>query len=402
MAELPDDIETFEDRLGQITQRLQEANARIAALDRAAAEQRRQFEEEQSRAQATIRRLEARQRELTDANAQASALLTSSRSELEAQRSSTSWRITEPIRRCKHGLVWAKSTALRLAGSPAHPERPKPTADAAASAAAKRPATHPQPISTIGTQAEIAVILHLHYAELFDEISACIRNIPQPYHLYVSVTDRDSFERTAETIVASHPQSEIRPVENRGRDILPMLEVLPRIIAAYPYACKVHTKKSPHSSLGTQWRKDLLMQLLGSSEQIDAFLACFRALPELGLIGPDGHRLTDDRWWRQERDRVMDLARRMSVPQEHLELDFFAGSMFWFRPAALKPLAGLGLTAGDFPPENGQIEGTLANALERCFSMTTKTAGFRVTDTADAIVTARGLACTRHAPEPAA
>jgi hypothetical protein len=401
MTEQRDEREALEKQLGQVTQRLQEANARIAALDRAAGEQRRQFEEEQSRAQATIRRLKGCQRELMQANAQATALLASSRAELEAQRSSTSWRITEPIRRCKHGLLWVKSTALRLSGFAARSENPKPPAGAREPAAAKGRVTHPQPISSIRTPADIAVILHLHYTELFDEISACIRNVPQPYHLYVSVTDLDSFERIAQAIVASHPQSEIRPAENRGRDILPMLEVLPRIVATYPYACKVHTKKSLHSSLGTQWRKDLLMQLLGSPEQIEAFIACFRAFPDLGLIGPDGHRLTDDRWWRRERDRVMDLAQRMSVPQEHLELDFFAGSMFWFRPAALKPLAGLGLTAGDFPPENGQIEGTLANALERCFSMSAKTAGFRVTDAAHAIVAARSLAQAGRAPQPA-
>jgi hypothetical protein len=399
MTEQRDEREALEDRLGQVTQRLQEANERIAALDRAAGEQRRQFEEEQSRAQATIRWLESRQQELMQANAQATALLASGRAELEAQRSSTSWRITEPVRRCMHGLLWVKSTVLRLAGSTALPE--KRTAEAGEPAAMAKPVARAQTVSTIRTPADIAVILHLHYAELFDEISACIRNIPQPYHLYVSVTDLDSFERIAQAIVTSHPQSEIRPIENRGRDILPTLEVLPRIIAAYPYACKVHTKKSLHSSLGTQWRKDLLMQLLGSPEQIEAFLACFRAFPDLGLIGPDGHRLTDDRWWRQERDRVMDLAQRMSVPPEHLELDFFAGSMFWFRPAALKPLAGLGLTAGDFSPENGQIEGTLANALERCFSMSAKTAGFRVTDAAHAIVASRGLAQARRAPQPA-
>jgi lipopolysaccharide biosynthesis protein len=134
------------------------------------------------------------------------------------------------------------------------------------------------------------------------------------------------------------------------------------------------------------------LQLLGGPAQVDAFLACFRAFPDLGLIGPDGHRLTDDSWWRQERPRVTDLACLMSAPPQHLGLDFFAGSMFWFRPVALKPIADLGLTANDFLAEAGQIEGTLANALERCFSMSAKTAGFRVTDTAEAIVAARGLA----------
>jgi hypothetical protein len=390
VTELRDDIETLEARLAQVSQRLQEANARIAALDLTAAERQRRIEE----AQATIRWLESRQRELMEANARASALLASNRSELEAQRRSTSWRITGPMRLGKKMLLRMATPALKLAGFSPRP-RPLPQ-DLKQRAALERP----QPVSTIRTPADIAVILHLHYEELLDEISASIRNIPQPYHLYVSVTNHDSFERVTQKILSNHPQSEIRPVENRGRDILPMLEVLPQIIGNYSLACKVHTKKSPHSILGTQWRKNLLMQLLGSGEQVEAFLACFRAFPDLGLIGPDGYRLTDDRWWRQERPGVMDLARMMAVAREHLELDFFAGSMFWFRPLALKPVVDLCLTAEDFPAESGQIEGTLANALERCFSMSAKTAGFRVTDTAQAVVTGRGLARAKPAPQP--
>ena len=383
---------------------LLKADARRAAYRLAAAELEQVYREERQAAQATIDWLETRQRELQESNEDLTAEAAFYRSEFEKQRNSTSWRITAPLRLCKLAALWMVKTAARLAG---RTPRALPTAKAGMASAPEReeriservaslasPPHHrttPRAINTIRSPAEIAVILHLHYADLIDELSAAIGNIPEPYHLHVSVTDQDAYDEIAQKILADHPECAIRPVENRGRDILPLLGTLPQITGRYPFACKLHSKKSLHSPVGEQWRKDMLIQLLGGPGRVESFLACFRAYPELGLIGPDGFRLTENMWWREERPRAMELARIMSVQPPHLDLDFFAGSMFWFRPAALKPIVDLGLTAEDFPAEAGQMEGTLANALERCFSMSAKAAGFRVTDTAEAIVAARGL-----------
>jgi len=405
---LREELGTLQDQLRQGTQRLLEENARNAALELVAAELRRQHDEERSLARSAIERSENQQQVLMEGNAKAFALVASHCRELEALRNSTSWRITGPLRLGATALRATVASALRVAGSRRpfavsrrSQQRTRASEPAPDPVAAQLAIERPQSVSTIRASADIAVILHLHYAELFKEISAYIRNIPEPYHLYVSVTERKTFEGVAHDVISHHQESEIRLVDNRGRDILPMLDLLPKIVGKYSYACKIHTKKSVHSEVGEVWRKDLLSQLLGSRDRVEEFLACFRCFPDLGLIGPDGHRLTDAQWWRKERARVMGLASRMAVPQEHLGLDFFAGSMFWFRPAALKPLADLGLTGSDFEPESGQIEGTMANALERCFSMCAKTAGYRVTDSAEAVVAARGLVVSSQVLAPA-
>jgi hypothetical protein len=49
--------------------------------------------------------------------------------------------------------------------------------------------------------------------------------------------------------------------------------------------------------------------------------------------------------------------------------------MFWARTAALKPLLDLRLETDDFPPELGQLDGTLAHAIERLYYFACERAG---------------------------
>jgi lipopolysaccharide biosynthesis protein len=57
---------------------------------------------------------------------------------------------------------------------------------------------------------------------------------------------------------------------------------------------------------------------------------------------------------------------------------FFAGSMFWARVKALEPVRKLALRDDDFEPELGQVDGTLAHAMERVFAMAAQRAGFEI------------------------
>jgi lipopolysaccharide biosynthesis protein len=58
---------------------------------------------------------------------------------------------------------------------------------------------------------------------------------------------------------------------------------------------------------------------------------------------------------------------------------FVAGSMFWARLSALRPLLDAHLDESDFENEDGQVDGTMAHAIERIFACVSADAGYRMT-----------------------
>ena len=63
------------------------------------------------------------------------------------------------------------------------------------------------------------------------------------------------------------------------------------------------------------------------------------------------------------------------VPQGYF--DFPAGSMFWARGDALRPLFSAGITINDFNEEAGQTDGTFAHCLERLLALSGRKQGLQ-------------------------
>ena len=171
--------------------------------------------------------------------------------------------------------------------------------------------------------------------------------------------------------------------ENRGRDIRPFLLAMREIRSrGYEFACKIHTKRSPHAADGNRWRNSLLGSLLDDGDAIATAERRFSEQQELGLLVPAGSLVdlsttevnAGNRVWL---DKLLPRIGRADLVGSYRTL-FPAGSMYWFRVAALAGLDDLLLEGDEFELEVGQLDGTLAHALERLIVLYASIGGYGV------------------------
>lgn len=242
----------------------------------------------------------------------------------------------------------------------------------------------PDPVPLTAFDMRVGVMAHVFYPDLIEEFAATLAVVPVPYTLLVSVMDANA-EELARARFGQLPrvtQLIIKRVENRGRDIAPLLVTFHDEVLALDIVGHIHTKKSLYTgSEQEQWRQYLLGSLFGSPDRLGWILGMFQADPQLGMVYPEshegmplwGHTLLSN----AEACEV--VAGRMGISLDRQRyIDFPAGSMFWARVAALRPLYDLRLRLEEFPVEQGQIDGTLQHAVERLLATVVRYQGFRL------------------------
>lgn len=246
-------------------------------------------------------------------------------------------------------------------------------------------ASAPRPVASAavtgsGSAWRVLVIVHVFYPELWDELAAGIGRIPGDVDVVVTLV-RGRADQLADPVRARFPGADVRVVPNAGRDVLPLLEVLDRV-PGHDAVLKVHTKRSPHMRNGDAWRRELLDGLVGSTGQVQRILGLLATDGRIGVVAPADNVLGRE-FLGPNRDRVRALAQRGDRTFDTGRLWFPAGSMFWSRPEVLLPLADLRLTAEDFGPESGAVDGTLAHAVERYLGVLAASQGLAVIESPD-------------------
>lgn len=230
----------------------------------------------------------------------------------------------------------------------------------------------------------VAVLMHVHYPELVEELLGQLAHLPVEVDLLVT-----NSSGTPVTIDAAElptvRQVAVLDCANHGRDILPMVSVVNAgLLDPYALVLKIHTKHSTwradHAELsgsGEQWRGEFIGALLDSRENVEEILGSFAADPHLGVVTADGSVLGPE-FWGGDEAASRDLVERIGLELVAEDLRFPAGSMYWVRGFVLQGLRSLALTADDFEPEAGQVDGTTAHAIERLIGVLSAEAGLRV------------------------
>jgi predicted HAD superfamily hydrolase len=229
----------------------------------------------------------------------------------------------------------------------------------------------------------IAIHLHMYYPDLAVEFYQYLKNMPFDYDLYVSVPNEEGI-KVCHNVFLGLPklgQLIIEQVPNKGRDIAPMFCNFATHLKTYDYIAHLHSKKSLYNHGATEgWREYLCANLLGSEPRIRRIIGLMQGNSPRGIVYPQNYSLLpyQANSWLANKTAGSAWCARLgitNVPQGYF--DFPAGSMFWAKSAALKPLFDVGITLSDFPNETGQTDGTFAHCLERLLVLTALKEGYQ-------------------------
>lgn len=226
---------------------------------------------------------------------------------------------------------------------------------------------------------KVAAVVHIFYPELAADMKSLLQNIPCAFDLFISTTDEKK-KSVIENVFADFNKGSItiKIFPNRGRDIAPAFIGFRDIYKDYDICVHLHSKKSPHAQIRLAgWRNYFYKNLLGSPEIVNGILSILND-DKVGFVFPQYfNQIRISINWGENYLITKNFLHKLGIEIDNRHLiEFPAGSMFWFKPKALAPLLDCGLTFDDFPEECGQIDGTLAHAIERAFLFIAETAGF--------------------------
>ena len=228
-----------------------------------------------------------------------------------------------------------------------------------------------------------AIVIHLYYPELADDLLNYIDASSQVDYFINLPTHIDS--AVVQKFCTSKRNTYISISPNKGRDILPFIATLEQVSSlGYDYLLKVHSKKTMYRKDGAAIRENLFHELMGKLS-IPDIIKYFEENNTLGLIAPTGSIVAlsnnsyqeNNVYLKNNLENVKELLARSGHANASLEFDFIAGSMFWARVQAIKPILDLKLNSADFEAELGQTDGTMAHAVERIFSFIAMNSGYQ-------------------------
>lgn len=243
-------------------------------------------------------------------------------------------------------------------------------------------------LTAVGEKRKVALLMHLYFEELFDDMYHYAESMPPYADVYITVSDLYKKERI-EKKFATLPVHKVEVIlcENRGRDVSAGLIVGKRLIEQYDYICFAHDKKTTQLKNGLSGKgfsDRCFNNILYNKHVVANILQLFEENERLGLLGtafPNHGEYTQfiGREWTMNFDNTEELAKKLDVhaPMDEDKMSICAyGSVFWFRTAALKKLYEYDWKYEDFPEEPLPQDGTISHAVERVRPFVAQDAGY--------------------------
>jgi glycosyltransferase involved in cell wall biosynthesis len=185
---------------------------------------------------------------------------------------------------------------------------------------------------------KIAAVLHVYHKELVQECLSHLSLIDFRFDLFVT-TSLDTDDDVFELIRARYPDVKVIQYPNIGSDLAPFLE-LSATLKNYFLVCKLHTKRDV-GKWGAHWRTNLLRSILNSTADVNKIVERFVNNDDLVMAGSkEFYKLGEKNSIAETLAQVNRIASDIGL-SSYLEKQwsFFAGTMFWARPALFLKLA---------------------------------------------------------------
>jgi GT2 family glycosyltransferase len=217
-------------------------------------------------------------------------------------------------------------------------------------------------------QEKCAIVCHVFYEELFEDVTYYIDNAGADIKLYFSIPEEKSCSLKPK-IARRYPAATIRTCKNQGSDIYPFLEILQEILenTKIKIVCKIHTK-SGSTQYPDVWREVLLNGVLGSPGLIASIVNQFMNNDSMGMAGPASLFKSNLAMIYGNQGNIERLAQLADCGDLPKDWPFFAGTMFWSRVDILIPLIQL-MKEKKISWVGHQADGNDAHAIERMFGL---------------------------------
>ncbi|MCP1137543.1 rhamnan synthesis F family protein [Paenibacillus polysaccharolyticus] len=235
---------------------------------------------------------------------------------------------------------------------------------------------------------KVALVLHIYFE---DKISYCLnyaKSMPPETDVYVTTGSEANKKLILEefkTLKCS--KLEVIVIKNRGRDVSSLLVGVRQYLMNYDYVCFAHDKKTkqlhPYVK-GESFSYKCFENTLKNRHFVNNIIETFNENPRLGILSPPPPNHADFYFtigneWSINLDNTKKLSEKLNLTVDmvgHKEPISPLGTMFWFRPQALKTLLEYEWKYEDFPEEPNNVDGTMLHAIERIYPYISQQEGY--------------------------
>jgi rhamnosyltransferase len=228
----------------------------------------------------------------------------------------------------------------------------------------------------LSTKLKIAIHLHIQYTDTLHRFMPYFDNSPIEFDLFCT-TDTLDKKILIENLIKGHlcinKLKYIFIVDNKGRDILSWF-LLSEQLNNYDIVGHFHTRKTSGASawIGITWLQELQNLLLNPISKV---IETFSLDEKIGIIISDAlyKQCVIEPFYFLDRNRLHYMMNKLwqrmkckkSINFRTLSTTIMPwGSMFWYRPDALKPLLQLKIAPNEIPPVAISNDITILNCIE--------------------------------------